>query len=253
MYLPSLVMVGLYFDKRRALASGIAMCGSGIGTFVFAPLSQSLINQYSWKGATWIIAGICLNGAVCGAFLRPLKKISLHAPNTTNNESHHVNEGFQGDLTLEISKDMLDQASGEPACSSMGFTNDLHVTQNVSQQSRIQSACRPDILKTNDDVEKHTQKCQRYDEGYPHHKPDTQHQRWSNISDQPNDDISTITSDPPLQQSGDNASCRTLRNMCKSLRHTLSDDMDISLFKNPVFCIYGLSCFLCMIGKLRIY
>ena len=40
MYLPSIVMVGYYFDKRRALATGIAVCGSGIGSFVFAPLTE---------------------------------------------------------------------------------------------------------------------------------------------------------------------------------------------------------------------
>ena len=31
MYLPSIVVVGFYFDKKRALATGIAVCGSGIG------------------------------------------------------------------------------------------------------------------------------------------------------------------------------------------------------------------------------
>ena len=38
MYLPSIVIVGYYFDKKRAFATGIAVCGSGIGTFLFAPL-----------------------------------------------------------------------------------------------------------------------------------------------------------------------------------------------------------------------
>ena len=39
-YLPAIVIVGQWFEKRRALASGIAVCGSGIGAFVFAPLSR---------------------------------------------------------------------------------------------------------------------------------------------------------------------------------------------------------------------
>jgi len=47
MYLPSIVMVGYYFDKRRALATGIAVCGSGIGSFVFAPLTEvSQVKRY---------------------------------------------------------------------------------------------------------------------------------------------------------------------------------------------------------------
>ena len=40
MYLPSIVIVGYYFDKKRAFATGIAVCGSGIGTFLFAPFGE---------------------------------------------------------------------------------------------------------------------------------------------------------------------------------------------------------------------
>ena len=42
-YLPSVVCVGYYFEKRRALATGIAVCGSGVGCFVFAPLANFLL------------------------------------------------------------------------------------------------------------------------------------------------------------------------------------------------------------------
>ena len=62
LYLPPIVMVGQYFRSKRALATGIAVCGSGIGAFVFAPLVEHLIEIYTWKGAMWIIAGITLNG-----------------------------------------------------------------------------------------------------------------------------------------------------------------------------------------------
>ena len=31
MYLPSVILVGFYFEKKRALATGIAVCGTGIG------------------------------------------------------------------------------------------------------------------------------------------------------------------------------------------------------------------------------
>ena len=65
--------VGHYFKKKRALATGIAVCGSGIGGFVFAPLSQFLIQQYTWKGAMWVISAITLNGVVVAALLRPIE------------------------------------------------------------------------------------------------------------------------------------------------------------------------------------
>jgi len=49
MYLPSIVMVGFYFDKKRAMATGLAVCGSGIGTFVLAPIVNLLVSEYGWK------------------------------------------------------------------------------------------------------------------------------------------------------------------------------------------------------------
>jgi len=30
-YVPSIVSVGFYFEKKRSLAMGIAVCGSGLG------------------------------------------------------------------------------------------------------------------------------------------------------------------------------------------------------------------------------
>jgi len=55
MYLPSIVMVSFYFDKRRALATGIGVCGSGVGTFVLAPFFSFLVSQYGWKvSRVWI-------------------------------------------------------------------------------------------------------------------------------------------------------------------------------------------------------
>ncbi|XP_052811798.1 monocarboxylate transporter 13-like isoform X2 [Mya arenaria] len=49
-YLTSIVTVGHYFSRKRALAIGIASCGSGIGAFAMAPLSDFLIQSYGWQG-----------------------------------------------------------------------------------------------------------------------------------------------------------------------------------------------------------
>ena len=37
-FISSILAVGFYFNKRRALANGIASSGSGIGIFLYAPL-----------------------------------------------------------------------------------------------------------------------------------------------------------------------------------------------------------------------
>lgn len=72
-YLPAIVSVTQYFEAKRSLATGIAVCGSGFGTFVFAPLTKYLIESYGWRGAMLIIGGIVLNCIIFGAMFRPLE------------------------------------------------------------------------------------------------------------------------------------------------------------------------------------
>lgn len=71
-FLPGIVTVGFYFERKRSLATGIAVCGSGIGTFLVAPYTQFLIDYFSWRGAMLILAGTILHCAVFGCLFRPL-------------------------------------------------------------------------------------------------------------------------------------------------------------------------------------
>jgi MFS family permease len=61
-YVPAVIAVGFYFEKWRALATGIAVCGSGIGTFLMAPLCTALIDSFGWRGALLIQAGTAYFG-----------------------------------------------------------------------------------------------------------------------------------------------------------------------------------------------
>lgn len=74
-YLPAVVAVGYYFETKRSLATGMAVCGSGFGTFVFAPLANLLIENFDWKNSNLILAGLILNCAIFGALMRPLKYV----------------------------------------------------------------------------------------------------------------------------------------------------------------------------------
>ncbi|XP_045199403.2 monocarboxylate transporter 12-like [Mercenaria mercenaria] len=73
-YLPAIVSVGYYFEEKRAFATGLAVCGSGLGAFIFNPFSKYLIDEFGWRGAILIEAGIILNCVLCGAMFRPLEK-----------------------------------------------------------------------------------------------------------------------------------------------------------------------------------
>lgn len=76
MYVPAVIAVGQYFSKRLNLATGIAVCGSGAGTFIFAPLSSFLVQSYGWRGCNQVMAGLCLLCSVFGLVMVPVKRRS---------------------------------------------------------------------------------------------------------------------------------------------------------------------------------
>ncbi|XP_044738710.1 monocarboxylate transporter 14-like [Chrysoperla carnea] len=90
-YVPAVITVGFYFEKWRALATGIAVCGSGIGTFVFAPVSSTLIEKFGWRNALLIQAVLVLTCGIFGALFRPIKPTKV-TPNDvqSNSESDEV-------------------------------------------------------------------------------------------------------------------------------------------------------------------
>ncbi|XP_006866856.1 PREDICTED: monocarboxylate transporter 14 [Chrysochloris asiatica] len=71
-YLPAVVMVSRYFQKRRALAQGLSTTGTGFGTFLMTLLLKYLCAEYGWRNAMFIQGAVSLNLCVCGALMRPL-------------------------------------------------------------------------------------------------------------------------------------------------------------------------------------
>jgi MFS family permease len=64
-----------WFDKKRGLASGIAVSGMGLGTFLLVPLSQSLISLWGWRMA------FIFTGALVFIILLPVNALFLrHKP-----------------------------------------------------------------------------------------------------------------------------------------------------------------------------
>lgn len=110
-YLPAIVSVTTWFEAKRSLATGIAVCGSGFGTFVFAPLTEHLIGSFGWRGAMLIIGGIVLNCILFGALFRPLEppkptkaqKSDIIDNNTTTAELKPLKSGTnEGDQYLQL-------------------------------------------------------------------------------------------------------------------------------------------------------
>jgi MFS transporter, MCT family, solute carrier family 16 (monocarboxylic acid transporters), member 14 len=97
-YMSSVITVGLYFEKWRPLATGISLCGSGIGTFVFAPLTTYLVDEYTWRGALLAQAAIVCLCALFGLVFRPIKPtpVTLDATEMAEKEGLMENGGGGG-------------------------------------------------------------------------------------------------------------------------------------------------------------
>ena len=273
MYLPAIVMVGFYFERKRALATGIAVCGSGIGAFVFAPLSERLLFLYGWKGATWIIAAIVLHGIIMGVLFRPLEvahqaaeleKMELQEISAPAVSAPLVPSPVDAEprdfMQLKMRQHLWQQYQNGSANTTQSQEDAvIHSAHNITQrpplytrQESNRSYRSADDIRLQADEEtnaaaaKKSEDLQRplyrkdiFYSGSLHHLPEYQ----SNLDTASY--IQNMTSIPKDSTSGKAGLC----SQCISLTHTLREMMDFSLLKNPVFCIYGISCFLCMGGK----
>ncbi|KAJ2939777.1 hypothetical protein O0L34_g17967 [Tuta absoluta] len=69
-YVTAVVSIAYWFEKKRNLAVGLGACGTGVGTFVYAPMTQYFIEEYGWRGAILLLSGTLLNLCVCGCVMR---------------------------------------------------------------------------------------------------------------------------------------------------------------------------------------
>ncbi|ULT82264.1 hypothetical protein L3Y34_011911 [Caenorhabditis briggsae] len=74
-YLPAIVVVGFYFESKRAMATGISVAGSGVGTFVMPMICQYAIANFGWEKTLWILAAFNFCCVVFGFLYRPLPMI----------------------------------------------------------------------------------------------------------------------------------------------------------------------------------
>jgi MFS family permease len=84
-----------WFEKKRGLASGIAVSGMGLGTFLLVPMSQTFISMWGWR-MTFIITGclvLIILVPATALFLRHKpQELGQHPdgsnPSDSNNKNH---------------------------------------------------------------------------------------------------------------------------------------------------------------------
>lgn len=71
-YGPALVVLGRYFEKKRAIATSLGELGTSFAYLVYPPMVRFLLDTYGLRGALAIVGGILLNLCVAGALMRPI-------------------------------------------------------------------------------------------------------------------------------------------------------------------------------------
>lgn len=69
---PGIIIVSLYFNKRRALANGICVSGTAVGSFIFPILIEYLIQNFGFHGTILILGAGMLHVCVSATLYRPL-------------------------------------------------------------------------------------------------------------------------------------------------------------------------------------
>ncbi|XP_050532538.1 monocarboxylate transporter 12-like [Daktulosphaira vitifoliae] len=73
-YPTGILAINKYFNKKRALAVGIATAGTNIGMIVMPTYIKFLANSYGCRGAVLITSGLMLNVIACALIYHPVEE-----------------------------------------------------------------------------------------------------------------------------------------------------------------------------------
>nr|XP_002130128.1 monocarboxylate transporter 2-like [Ciona intestinalis] len=108
-YVPTPVIIGYYFKKRRSLATHIASMGSPLGSFIICPMNKWLVNQYGIHGYYLIMGGVYFNLCIVGALMRPIElslRLAKRRPQIESEDDSKAHETESVDLNINHSSDV---------------------------------------------------------------------------------------------------------------------------------------------------
>ena len=153
MYVPSHVLSGLYFNKHRSLATGIATAGSGLGATVFPIIIYNLIEFYGWRGSLFLLAGLNLHLFVFCALLVPVPKASLKSFEDENKrDSLSTNKDAKNGDTVHVRESLSSASEAEAEEKDELQHNDTEVTFSKDTYKEHAEEENMDSLSRNLDV-----------------------------------------------------------------------------------------------------
>lgn len=242
-YLPSIVCVSHYFDKRRALATGIGVSGAGVGTFIFSPLMRFLIETYNWRGAILIQAGIVLNCLVCGLVYRPIK---LSDPKKDEN-----NKKISGKQAEDRSNSCNEIPDVSVPCM---VDNSCSTFTSASDQHQLPAPC---LLENEKDIEcddfceitelldeKDNKSCIENFESNAIELSPLNHRETK--PEKAHDAVETLL--PEAEDRSKSTDSKENLGMLQQLKENILSSFHMEMFRNVAFCMFLVSTFFYSLG-----
>ena len=94
--LPSITSIPDYFDKKRAIATGIATSGTGFGTFILAFTINFLNEKLGWSRTLIILGVMSLSCIPLGLLFKPMNRKRVHQ--SSENQKEGIESGEAGKI-----------------------------------------------------------------------------------------------------------------------------------------------------------
>uniref|UniRef100_A0A0N5CBI8 MFS domain-containing protein n=1 Tax=Strongyloides papillosus TaxID=174720 RepID=A0A0N5CBI8_STREA len=261
-YCPAIVIVTMYFEKYRALATGIAVCGAGVGTAVISPLQEYLIQHYSWQFCMRVNSVLALLCVIAGLTFAPLEFKEVYDDEEdddtpTENQVENINEEVTDKQIMKDNsekKSLLDAKNMRPAISHQDIS-DASKTSNLKKAISHADSLHKSRSNTVTDATGYLNVKDSFYQGSVTNLPEYQENRdkFRSISSLHSRKSSHIQNDGKKiineedekqlvsQSTDDDNDGNTLMDTLKSLT-------DFGLLKDPIFMIFAISNFLTSVG-----
>ena len=143
--LPTNIGCNYYFDKKRALATGISKTGVTIGGFIFPPLIDLLLESFNWKVVVYVYSTIAFISCFFGALIRPLelKEVRKEGREIDENGVDTGQDYKNGGRRLTLG-DIFTKEENEDACNIAADNFTSEPTSTIRRNSAFQQNSKLD-------------------------------------------------------------------------------------------------------------
>lgn len=253
MYCPAIVIVTMYFEKYRSLATGVTVCGAGVGTATFSIIISYLIKHFGWRQVFLIYAGIVLLCIPCGLLYRPVEFAPIYDDEEEEKEEQETKkltapENQEEDNTdgklrsafshSAVNKDSEAEEGNLQRVQSLGEGLAKSRTNTVTESSgylNVKDVFYPGSVTALKEYQKDAEHFRSVTSlhSHTHSIKEKKHANTSSLKEEDEENLDSQA---------------TSASRAIAIWTTITKILDLTLFANPVYLLFAISNFLTSIG-----